>query len=183
MDLRGRGHSVVTPPGSYGWENHARDVLAVADALGVDRFALVGQSMGASIAMKVAELNASRLEAVVLIDVAGRVDPGVGPVIDANLARVGRVFPSAEHYVADVRASGLVEPWSDHWERSYRYDVHDVEGGVQTRTSTVAVAEDRACTCAQDPYARWAHLTMPTMLVRGRVRSGLAPATWSPLMT
>ena len=29
VDLRGRGHSVVTPPGSYGWENHARDARLV----------------------------------------------------------------------------------------------------------------------------------------------------------
>ena len=29
-----------------------------------------------------------------------------------------------------------------------------------------AVAEDRAYTLTQDPYARWRHLTMPTLLVR-----------------
>ena len=34
IDLRGRGGSEVTGPGTYGWPNHARDVLAVADAAG-----------------------------------------------------------------------------------------------------------------------------------------------------
>jgi|GEM_PF-6678226 len=35
IDLRGRGRSEVTGPGSYGWRNHARDVLGVADAVGM----------------------------------------------------------------------------------------------------------------------------------------------------
>ena len=34
IDLRGRGHSDVTGAGTYGWRSHARDVLAVADAVG-----------------------------------------------------------------------------------------------------------------------------------------------------
>jgi len=33
IDLRGCGRSEVTPPGSYGLDSHAADVLAVADAV------------------------------------------------------------------------------------------------------------------------------------------------------
>jgi|BarGraNGADG00212_1021973.scaffolds.fasta_scaffold18355_3 pimeloyl-ACP methyl ester carboxylesterase len=54
LDLRGRGQSEVTGPGTYGWANHARDVLALADALGAAQFAVVGQSMGAFVAMQIA---------------------------------------------------------------------------------------------------------------------------------
>jgi len=32
VDLRGRGRSEVTGAGTYGWRNHARDVLGFADA-------------------------------------------------------------------------------------------------------------------------------------------------------
>src|SRR4029077_14838027 len=32
IDLRGRGRSEVTGAGTYGWRNHARDVLGIADA-------------------------------------------------------------------------------------------------------------------------------------------------------
>ena len=166
LDLRGRGHSDITPAGTYGWENHGRDVLAAADTLGFDRFALIGQSMGGSVAMKAAELDRSRLAAVVLVDIAGRVDRGVGPVVEASLARVGAVYASAEAYVAEVRASGLIDPWTSYWERAYRYDLEAHEGGVRTRTSPQAVAEDRAYTATQDPYTRWANLTMPTLLIR-----------------
>ncbi len=166
IDLRGRGHSEATPPGTYGWQHHAEDVFAVADRIGFDRFAVVGQSMGASVAMEAAECDGPRLQAVVLIDVAGRVDPGVGPVIAGSLARLGRRYGSADQYVAEIRASGLIDPWSDQWERAYRYDLAEVDGGVRARTSADAVAEDRAYTATQHPHDRWAHLTMPTLLVR-----------------
>jgi pimeloyl-ACP methyl ester carboxylesterase len=166
VDLRGRGYSETTQPGTYGWENHAQDVLALTDSLGFDRFAVVGQSMGGSVAMKVAECDGSRLQAVVLIDVAGRVDPGVGPVIARSLARLGRRYDSAQQYVAEVRASGLIDGWNSYWERAYRYDLCDMDGGVRTRTSAEAVTEDRGYTASQHPYDRWAYLTMPTLLIR-----------------
>ena len=44
IDLRGRGRSEVTGAGTYGWRNHARDVLAIADAVGAPSFAVIGQS-------------------------------------------------------------------------------------------------------------------------------------------
>jgi pimeloyl-ACP methyl ester carboxylesterase len=49
IDLRGRGRSEVTGPGTYGWRHHARDVLGVADAVGAPSFAVIGQSSGAAI--------------------------------------------------------------------------------------------------------------------------------------
>lgn len=166
VDLRGRGQSDITGPGTYGWDNHAQDVIAIADTLGFENFAIVGQSMGGSVAMKVAERAAQRLRAVVLVDVAGRVDSGSGPVIAQSLERLGRRYDSADQYLGEIRASGLVDPWNDHWDRAFRYDLCEADGAVQTRTSRDAVAEDRAYTTTQHPYERWAHLTMPTLLIR-----------------
>lgn len=166
LDLRGRGRSPSTPPGTYGWENHALDVFAVADALGFDRFSLVGQSMGGSVAIKAAELDGPRLNAVVLVDVAGRVDPGVGPVIASVIARLDEVHDSVDSYLAAVKAQGLVEPWNDYWERCHRYQLDEGGGGVRSGVDPAAVAEDRRYTATQHPYDRWHHLTMPTLLLR-----------------
>ena len=166
LDLRGRGRSDTTPAGTYGWENHALDVLAVADVLGSEHFSLIGQSMGGSVAMKVAELEPSRLDAVVLVDIAGRVDPGVGPVIASLIERLDDEYPSVEDYLEAVKAQGLHDPWSDRWERCFRYGLQEVDGSVRSRANREAVAEDRRYTSTQDPYARWRHLTMPTLLLR-----------------
>lgn len=166
LDLRGRGKSQTTPPGTYGWENHALDVFAVADALGFERFSVIGQSMGGSVAIKAAELDGSRLDAIVLVDVAGRVDRGVGPVIASVIRRVDTAHGSVEGYVDAVKAEGLVEPWSEYWDRFYRYQLKAVDGGVRSRAHHEAVAEDRKYTATQHPYDRWKHLTMPTLLLR-----------------
>jgi pimeloyl-ACP methyl ester carboxylesterase len=166
LDLRGRGNSESTPEGTYGWENHALDVFAVADALGFERFSVIGQSMGGSVAIKAAELDGTRLDAVVLVDVAGRVDPGVGPVIASVISDADTVYGSVQEYLAAVKARGLVEPWSEYWERFYRYQLEEVDGGVRSRVCHAAVAEDRKYTVTQLPYERWKHLTMPTLLLR-----------------
>jgi pimeloyl-ACP methyl ester carboxylesterase len=166
LDLRGRGNSETTPPDTYGWENHALDVFAVADALGFERFSLVGQSMGGSVAIKAAELNGSRLDAVVLVDVAGRVDRGVGAVIASVMSRIDEVYDSVESYVDAVRNQGLVAPWNDYWDRCHRYQLREVDGGVRSPVDPEAVAEDRNYTLTQDPYDRWKYLTMPTLLLR-----------------
>jgi pimeloyl-ACP methyl ester carboxylesterase len=166
VELRGRGRSARTGPGTYGWDNHASDVLAVADSLGFDRFGLIGMSMGGSVAMKVAQLNGSRLSAVVLIDVAGRVDRGVGAVVASALERVRHVFASSDEYVEAVKRQGLIEPWNEYWDRAYRYELEVVPEGVVCRTSADAVDEDRKYSSTQHPYDRWKSLTMPTMLLR-----------------
>jgi pimeloyl-ACP methyl ester carboxylesterase len=166
LDPRGRGRSETTAPGSYGWENHARDVLAVADTLGFERFAIVGQSMGGSVAMKTAELDGSRLEAAVLIDVAGRVDRGVGAVIASEIKRLDHVYSSVDEYLEEVQIDGRIEPWNEYWDRAHRAEVIEVDGRVVHRANGTAVAEDRAYTATQDPYGRWKHLTMPTLLLR-----------------
>jgi 3-oxoadipate enol-lactonase len=66
-DLRGHGRSDhPTDPDAYGFEILAADVLALADDLGWDRFALVGHSMGGAVAQLVALDHPERLTGLVL---------------------------------------------------------------------------------------------------------------------
>jgi pimeloyl-ACP methyl ester carboxylesterase len=168
LDLRGRGKSDVTAAGTYGWPAHARDVLAAADALGADRFRLIGHSMGGYVAMAAAEQQPDRLEQVVLIDIAGQPDPSsLGP-IGVSVNRLGTVYPSTEFYVEAVRKLGLIDPWSEYWDRYFRYELEPADGGVRSRSNKDAVLEDSAYGAAQDPYPLWAGLTMPVLLVYAR---------------
>lgn len=52
LDLRGRGYRSITPPGTYGWRNHALDVYAIAHALGATSFDYIAHSMGAYVGMQ-----------------------------------------------------------------------------------------------------------------------------------
>jgi pimeloyl-ACP methyl ester carboxylesterase len=66
-DLRGHGYSDV-PPDGYTSADQARDVMAIMDALDIDRAMLLGHSFGAVIAMHTAVLYPDRTEALVLSD-------------------------------------------------------------------------------------------------------------------
>lgn len=68
IDVRGRGLSEASDTLDYGLDAQADDVVALAAALGLEHYALVGHSMGARIAAR-ATLRASRaLASVVLVD-------------------------------------------------------------------------------------------------------------------
>jgi len=166
LDLRGRGKSEVTPPGTYGWEHHARDVVAVADALGFERFSILGQSMGGAVAMTAASQAEGRLDRVVLLDICGTPDAASLTAIETSVNRLGQTFPSVDVYIGAVRAMGLIEPWSDYWERYFHYELEPVEGGVRARSDRAAVIEDYTYGKDRDPYSLWAFLTMPVLLLR-----------------
>lgn len=66
-DARGHGESEPAPdPNAYRYADYADDAVAVLDAAGVDRAALVGHSMGAATAVRVALLHPERVTALVL---------------------------------------------------------------------------------------------------------------------
>ena len=66
-DIRGRGASNGLPE-PYGIAAHARDMLAVLDHFNLERTLLVGHSLGAYIAARVAAGHPERVSAVVLVD-------------------------------------------------------------------------------------------------------------------
>jgi pimeloyl-ACP methyl ester carboxylesterase len=166
LDLRGRGKSEVTPRGTYGWENHARDVVAVANELRSERFSILGQSMGGTVAMTAASQAGARLDRIVLLDICGTPDAASLTAIETSVNRLGQIFPSVDVYIAAVRGMGLIEPWSDYWERYFHYELEPVAGGVCARSDREAVLEDYSYGKNHDPYSLWAQLTMPVLLLR-----------------
>jgi pimeloyl-ACP methyl ester carboxylesterase len=158
IDLRGRGHSDVTPPGSYGLGAHAADVLAVANELGAETFDYVGWSMGALIGILAASLGAGRLRRLVLIDHAGASDPEAGAAVRAGLNRLDLPITDPDEYTDRMRAAGAIEHWHEQWDAMYRRELG--------RTSRGAAEEDYEDIVARDWTEAWRPLAMPTLLVR-----------------
>jgi len=72
IDLPGHGHSAHLPPGAqYNTPGAICHVLDVADALGWDRFTLLGHSMGAGIASLTAAAAPERIERLIAIEALG----------------------------------------------------------------------------------------------------------------
>lgn len=166
LDLRGRGYSEVTGPTTYGWAHHARDVLDAASALGARTFDVIGHSMGAYVALEVAQFAPERLRRIVLIDGGGIPRYAAFRAILRGIERLERTYPSADEYVAAVRALGVVTPWNEYWERAYRYDLIAIDGRVRARTSSVAVFEDVVYGASHDPRRLWRALSMPALVLR-----------------
>jgi pimeloyl-ACP methyl ester carboxylesterase len=65
-DLRGHGRS-TNPENKFTFKQSARDVLALTDHLGIERFKAIGMSLGAKTLLHVATLQPNRVEAMVLV--------------------------------------------------------------------------------------------------------------------
>ena len=66
LECRAQGRSEAGDPADFSIAAFADDVLAFADARGLDRFAIGGISMGAAIALRIACLHPERVTALVL---------------------------------------------------------------------------------------------------------------------
>ena len=171
LDLRGRGASPATAPGTYGWVKHAKDVLAVATQLGIDTFDLAGHSMGALVSMQAAVLAPERVRRLVAIDTAGPMDLLAMPSVAAGALRLLPVgYPSPGAYFAGIQAMGIVEPWEDLWKRAFAYELKGFLGLVRPRTSFRAVAEDFFYNLVHTGTSLWPRLRLPTILVRATRR-------------
>jgi pimeloyl-ACP methyl ester carboxylesterase len=81
LDQRGHGDSDPAPDDDYRVATMADDLAAFVSGLGLDRFALLGHSMGGRIAIQYAAAHAARLERLIVVD--------IGPEIElAGLQRV-----------------------------------------------------------------------------------------------
>jgi pimeloyl-ACP methyl ester carboxylesterase len=71
LDLRGHGRSEPPANGDYAVVAMADDVAAVVDSLGMDRFALVGHSLGGGVAVAYAGNHPDRVDRLLLVDAIG----------------------------------------------------------------------------------------------------------------
>jgi pimeloyl-ACP methyl ester carboxylesterase len=167
IELRGRGHSAVTPSGTYGLYNHARDVFAVARELGAETFDYIGHSMGAYVGMEAGALrNDVRLRRLVLIDGLGVPRISAMMSIARALERLDRYYDSADAYIASVRSLGLVPEWNAYWQRIYEYELLDEGGRVRSRTRRAPVFEDIAYGRTHDARRLWRKLDLPVLALR-----------------
>ena len=74
LDLRGRGESDA-PPSGYAMEDHARDVLGLLDALGLERVVMGGHSFGGLLTYWLAANHPERVERCVVLDAPAVVEP------------------------------------------------------------------------------------------------------------
>jgi pimeloyl-ACP methyl ester carboxylesterase len=142
-DLRGRGQT-DKPATGYSMADHARDVIALLDALGFDRpVVLGGHSFGAFLSTYVAAKHPERVAKLIAIDAAITLNPKVGEMLKPSLDRLLRTSPSVDAYLDEVRgAPYLAGMWDDAIEGYYRAELQvNPDGTAQSITSASAIAQ------------------------------------------
>ena len=86
FDVRGHGESAWSPTGAYRYADQASDLAEFAKQLGLDKFVLIGTSMGGIIAMTYAAEHAERLLGLVIND--------IGPDAEAGTQRITQMVGS-----------------------------------------------------------------------------------------
>jgi pimeloyl-ACP methyl ester carboxylesterase len=102
LDLRGHGKSEAPRNGEHSMEAQAEDVGAVADSLALERFALVGHSMGAGVALAYAGAHPGRVTHLLVAD----------PIGDGTQTPEAEVRPFLEALGSPAYAETIEGYWS-----------------------------------------------------------------------
>ena len=168
-DLRGHGQSTKPDQeGAYSLVTFGGDVLGLADALGWDRFALLGHSMGGMIAQVVATGAPDRVVALVLMDTGhGRVP------IDPTLVELGVATARDQgmEVIADFLATMEDDPLStEAYRRKVAEDpAYGARGDRNLRASAPAMyaAMMLELTSAADRLDSLRAVAVPTLVLVG----------------
>lgn len=170
-DLRGRGRSAPLP-GPYGMAAHVADLVAVLDHVATPSAVVMGHSMGAYVAARLAAEHPERVAGVVLLD-AGLPFPlpdRSGDLLDAAVAnavmRLGITFATVDQYIQGWRAHpAFAHAWNEDVEAYARYDLvqdgHVARCGASAeavRTDTREMVLDDDTRTAVDRIRASAHL-------------------------
>lgn len=183
-EMRGRGMSDYAPDSdTYSPLTYVQDVEALMAEQGIERFAVVGTSMGGLMAMLMAAAKPGRISALVMND--------IGPEVDAaGLARIsgyvgqGRSYPTWVHAARGLcEAHGATFPDYDldQWLDLAKRTMVVSQNGRIVFDYDMAIAEPFAKPGNAAPPDLWrafaALAGVPMLLVRGELSDLLSEAT------
>jgi 3-oxoadipate enol-lactonase len=154
-DTRGHGQSEVTP-GPYTFKQLARDVLALADSLYIDKFSFCGLSMGGVTGLWIALHASNRLNKLALCSTGAKIGTA-----DAWNARIEAVRKAGTKSIA----AATMERWFT--ARFRERDPQTVERIQKTLENTNTVGYIACCEALRDADLREkvASISVPTLII------------------
>jgi pimeloyl-ACP methyl ester carboxylesterase len=192
LDARGHGDSDRDPEFRYNHAAVTRDVEAVVEHLGLERFVLVAHSMGGYASIRYSARHPERVLRLALVDAGPELSTRSRSARGAERAGVDRSFASPEAYAAVLARlyPGTEMPTLLHLARHWLRPRQD--GGYEPkldptflRPKSAADPEnrrrfDRAAWAKQEEARLWdcvARIRCPTLVVRGERSNMLSEAT------
>ncbi|MEX3815258.1 alpha/beta fold hydrolase [Paraburkholderia sp. BR13439] len=162
-DARGHGASTGTMP--YTVEGLARDALALLDAQGITRCAVLGISMGGQAAMHLALTAPHRVAALVLANTSAGALPDAKWRVAQTKARINEI--GYERFASEYVASRLADGVASSAYAGYLRDTLAL--GAQRYVATLCSI------LAQDLTAELSRLQVPALLVSGTADVSTTP--------
>ncbi len=176
LDHRGHGESQWAAPDQYGLDPMVSDLEAFVAALGLQRFVLLGHSMGGNVGFGYAGKRPPELERFIIEDVAP-------DIAEAGLARVltmfksRDVFDSAEEVVARMVAAAPSADPAAVRQRALHNIMRTADGKWTWRWDRAFRDPARPFPPLRPPAEGWAlvaNIEVPTLLIRGAASDILA---------
>ncbi|BAV64435.1 alpha/beta hydrolase [Sphingobium cloacae] len=172
LDQRGRGESDWDPGHNYYTDAYLADLVSVVDGLKLDRFSLIGHSMGGTTSYVFASLHPERLDALIIEDIApGASIQGEGAErIKAEMAALPLDFASwdeARAYWRKARPSVGDEALEQRLAESLR---ESADGRVVWQYDARGISETRLHPDPERVVDLWPvidRIQTPTLVIRG----------------
>jgi pimeloyl-ACP methyl ester carboxylesterase len=176
LDQRGHGDSDPAPDDDYRVATMADDVAAFAGSLRLDRFALVGHSMGGRIAIKYAADHGARLERLVIVDIGPDIALAGLQRVRAMMAQSPERIESEEWAVEYIRRANPLQDL-DLLRGRVRHGLKRLPDGGLTWKYAKGL-RDMMRQGRRDAVDLWeplARIPCPTLIVRGAESDILSP--------
>ena len=169
MDLRGRGYS-GRPASGYSIDHHCRDIFCLLNNFSLDRIIIMGHSLGGRISLHFAAQYPHRVEKLILMDGGGQPSESqsskVFAAIGPSLERLGKVFPSFEAYLEDMKKFPFLQPWPTAIEAYCRHDMEEVKGGVRSRMQPITLQEETLNLRKTNTAVCYSKILCPVLILR-----------------
>ena len=189
LDLRGRGASDWGVPDSYRWSYYLRDLHQMLGTLGISRYALIGTSMGGTVAMLHAMARPGQVTALVMNDSSLGVNRAGMVRAAKRIGGAPATFASMSHALAwfTSERDGL-DRLDEASRRSWvgHFLAPAPGGGLRFNCDPTIIRRARLVPPDIGPGVPWSHrsavwqrlerLRMPVLLLRGAI-SDVVPRT------
>ena len=156
-DLRGRAGSGALP-GPFGMRNHAHDLAAILDHIGVDTATIVGHSMGGFVTAAFATEYPERVAGLVLIDggvtIASApegtdIDAILSAILGPTMERLSMTFASVDDWLAFWKKHPSLQDWNEAIEGYVMADLRGEPPNLKSSCNIDAIRADGADTLGE----------------------------------
>jgi pimeloyl-ACP methyl ester carboxylesterase len=186
-DQRGHGKS-FKPPNGYTPEDYAKDLKDLTDALGWDKFILVGHSMGGRNVLVFASMYPEKVEKLVVEDIGPESNGSSSDYYEKLLGAVPTPFSSREQardFFKNEFALRVQTKEPPNVLAGFLYaNLEEKKAGVwDWKFSKPGILETVRVGRQKDRWSEVAALKMPTLWIRGELSKELSPESFQRILS